>query len=214
MRTSELIALLQKVDPSGDTEVVIDGESIMAVDMLPAYYDGPYQMIHRNQNGRIESASIVREGFKVELKCMTIEDAMWTNEDLVVNAPTELDSVVQSWRDNVKDAKQESCYALFRQYVFDKARIYAVEIKDQFEKQVRDFYFSNLSYQDPIPKDILELRVNDSRYGSIVPSQADMKMLYWSSFLRVNFDEQSRKLEISNINLVNNLSDINETNYK
>lgn len=198
MKTSELIAILKEVDPAGDTEVVIDGECIIAVNRLPAYYDGAYQKLNRDSNGKFSSASIERSGFKVEFDHISIEDAMWNNEDLDVDCEPAYASIVNDWRKNVQDAKDESSYTLFRSYVLRKAKIVAVEIQDRYESQIRDFYFSNLSYRDKIPKDILDLQVNDARYGNFKPSIADMKMLYWANIIRVNFDDRTGLLEIIN----------------
>ena len=83
MKTHELIEELQKMDPEGNFDVIINGEPIGIVDRQPAYYDGALQRINY-EDGRIVSASYVFEGTKIVLIGYPISWVLLDNPDLPI----------------------------------------------------------------------------------------------------------------------------------
>lgn len=45
MRTKQLIKILERIDPEGESEVVIGNLPILAIEALPSYYDGRMQVV-------------------------------------------------------------------------------------------------------------------------------------------------------------------------
>lgn len=88
MKTSELINLLQKEDPSGDLHVRIKGMTPTSVKKKLGYEDGPYEYL---ENGKLIFST---EGYKVDINALDIEDFAWKNfndwEDKIVFNYTKL----------------------------------------------------------------------------------------------------------------------------
>ena len=88
MTTTDLIKLLQEIDPEGDTEVCIGNTPIWYVERLPAYYDGrlmkytpelvPYEFTN------IEKIELVSDGYKVNLITYEWDSAMWDSDGEVI----------------------------------------------------------------------------------------------------------------------------------
>lgn len=76
MKTRELIRLLQESDPSGELEACVGNVDICYVCREPAYYDGKLQVLEYDGEGRVVGGKYVREGSKVTLHVMSINDAI------------------------------------------------------------------------------------------------------------------------------------------
>jgi len=82
MKSKELIAILQELDPTGECHVYTDGD-ICDVIKLPWYYDGrPGIIIWKDKNFKTGDLNIkgLREntpedGDKIYIKCYTLDDA-------------------------------------------------------------------------------------------------------------------------------------------
>jgi len=79
MKTNELIKLLQKVDPEGSLEVCIDGTNlpsaaIISVINIPAYHDGPINIVEKNETGYIAKGHYINKGRKIVLYVATISN--------------------------------------------------------------------------------------------------------------------------------------------
>ncbi len=73
MKTKKLIELLQKSDPLGESHVRFDGDPIIGVSRKPGYWDGPYNYIEINEEGKriwVEST----RGNKVDIQTMDMFD--------------------------------------------------------------------------------------------------------------------------------------------
>lgn len=88
MKTKELIKLLQEADPSGESTVNCNRDPIYAVEGLPGYYDGPYtELIRDDERQRQGFYSVVgfrirRDGDKVRIQTMPLEDCIWNCSSL------------------------------------------------------------------------------------------------------------------------------------
>jgi hypothetical protein len=90
MKSKDLIALLQKYDPTGETEVTIGNSTHILVQPMPAYYDGSvqefvfdpprkeYDYIWNN----LKAIKIKRSGQKIDLQSLNISDYYWDFHDL------------------------------------------------------------------------------------------------------------------------------------
>lgn len=74
MKTKELIAALQKEDPSGEYEVLAEGDPIFFVEALPAWYDGPMKVLEQDQSGHCIGYKVTKIGNKIRLHTMSLGD--------------------------------------------------------------------------------------------------------------------------------------------
>jgi hypothetical protein len=87
LKIKELIRRLSELDPTGEEECCISNEDIYSVEIYPAYYDGPLEILHRSKNIRsynVDSASIKTSGNKIVLKPLSVEMVIYQNPDLKV----------------------------------------------------------------------------------------------------------------------------------
>lgn len=71
MKTKDLIELLQKNDPSGESHVRISGDPIYAVERKSGYWDGPYNYLDKNEKGELLWVESV-EGTKIDIHTLDI----------------------------------------------------------------------------------------------------------------------------------------------
>lgn len=99
MTTRELIAELQKMDPSGETQVCVGNHAIWYLDDVQFYYDGTLQMLELYDNGRPKSARFASDGRKIRIRTLSIENAIWDNPDMPVAGGGEYEQEsVRKWR--------------------------------------------------------------------------------------------------------------------
>lgn len=79
MKTKELIELLQKYDPSGEIEIVVDGAPIYFCEKGEAYWDGPLSLLIQDKNNKyfnIEGYKYTDQGIKLNLRTMDLESVL------------------------------------------------------------------------------------------------------------------------------------------
>lgn len=108
MKTKELIRLLQKMDSSGELDVVVDNAPVILVESIPAYYDGTLQRFEGDYPN-IKGASFVRSGFKIRLKSYSIEDALYDTPGIKVDCAGDkrLENLVKEWREDALRVEEE-----------------------------------------------------------------------------------------------------------
>lgn len=78
MLTKDLIKLLQKADPEGNTHCCIDNADIFDVQRLPAYYDGPREELIRDEKKKpyydVVGAKVIHKGDKIKISILSIND--------------------------------------------------------------------------------------------------------------------------------------------
>jgi len=106
MKTSELIDILRKEDPSGKMEVGIDGIDIEWVVPVPYGYDGPQEILVK-EGGEIVKARILYDGGydvagrRLKIHATSIQDALFIDPDLPVEVvpPSEsMQAKIEEWR--------------------------------------------------------------------------------------------------------------------
>ena len=88
MKTKKLIQLLQEADPTGEEEVCVDNLDIFTVATEPAYWDGPLQILEREESNpyyNVTGAKYKKSGLKVVLSPLSITDAICNNTSLSVD---------------------------------------------------------------------------------------------------------------------------------
>jgi len=115
MKSKKLIELLQKEDPTGETEVCVGGEDIYFLESKPGYWDGVYQVLERNWDSEyynVTGAQYRSDGTKIVIRTLSIEDALYNNPDLPVTVidnftDKKMQKKVDEWRSNAKNDKEE-----------------------------------------------------------------------------------------------------------
>jgi len=74
MKTKELIAQLQKEDPTGEMECNINGIDIISVRKEPGYWDGPYEILTRDDAGFVNGGIYTRNGTKLTIQTYSIKE--------------------------------------------------------------------------------------------------------------------------------------------
>jgi hypothetical protein len=119
MKSSKLIELLQKEDPTGDGEVCISGSEgnadIFNLEWKAGYWDGAYQVLKRNwasEYYNVIGAEYRSDGDKLCIRPMTIEDALLNDPELPIEVfddfcQKKMADEVASWREVMRKIKDE-----------------------------------------------------------------------------------------------------------
>ena len=110
MLVKELIAALQQEDP--DTEVCVGNRPIHFIEGVPAYYDGPLQVLVQDKANpyyNITGAKILHTGRKVQVHILSIEDALLEDPEMTVECTTDRDKTrADQWRKEAREARDEA----------------------------------------------------------------------------------------------------------
>ncbi len=135
MKTKELIRLLQLEDPSGELECVVGGCDIHFVDAAPGYWDGPYEVLVRDENKscyNIIGGKFTTEGTKINIRRHSIEDAIFSNPDISIeieygysdkSREEYLRKNIESWREQSKQIHKEN-NEHFEKFLEEKFQLY------------------------------------------------------------------------------------------
>jgi len=119
MKTKELIKQLQAADPSGELECAIDGNvDIFTIFVEAAYWDGSLQVLERDHSKdpyyNICGGKFIREGWKVSIKPLSIEDALMDDINMPIKlvgygpeSRKQMEGQIESWRNEAKEIIEE-----------------------------------------------------------------------------------------------------------
>jgi hypothetical protein len=112
--------MLQKEDPSGETEVCIDNLDIYFAERLEAYWDGRLQLLVHDEAKRgkcysIVGAKVTSKGSKIRLHYMGVEDVIDNDPDAPVDlseigneeTKKEWEKRIAHWREETKRINEE-----------------------------------------------------------------------------------------------------------
>ena len=113
MKSKRLIELIQENDPSGETEVFLDGNvDIWFVEHKPMYWDGKGQLLIRDKSRRpcfdIVGGKICCGGDKLILVGLSIEDAFLDVPDLPVDLSELTPWARDEWHARLDKARAET----------------------------------------------------------------------------------------------------------
>lgn len=207
MKTKRLIELLQREDPSGELECCVANEDIHFVSKDPAFWDGRLQVLSRNEHNNyynITGGKYVASGFKISIHPLSIANAISDDPELSIDYtdcgnPQAAERYKQSddkTRASIIDMETKMELKLFKEWSVQKtSEISSTTISDS---ELELFYNSNLSYNDPIDKDIWQEAVLDSKGNSYHRSYNDQRKVQWDRKISFEFDgfgwEISKKL--------------------
>jgi hypothetical protein len=116
MKTKRLIELLQKEDPTGESEVLVGNDDIHFLEWKPGYYDGCYTILNRDPSKEpyydIVGAQYRSDGSKLCIRTMNWEDVISNNVDTPVEVvdtfcQKRMQNQVDDWRKEVRRIKDE-----------------------------------------------------------------------------------------------------------
>lgn len=79
MKTRDLVAMLERADPTGELQVCVGGHDIHFADAVPGHFDGTYEVLVRDPGRRgydIVGAEIRSSGMKIVLRTLPVELAL------------------------------------------------------------------------------------------------------------------------------------------
>jgi hypothetical protein len=170
MKTKDLIALLQEADPTGEEECCIGNTDIYFVERLPAYWDGPLQVLKKNPDTEYYSiigAEYRRSGTKIDIKTFSINDAIFNDENLPVtydseNAEKYCCDRVEKYRKEAVEIKNDIERGHFIEYVGKKYKEHSGEY--DLGLVAKWYYDNNWNYKTPLPEDLDKcISINDRR---------------------------------------------------
>jgi len=112
MKTSELIRLLNELDPNGNNDVVIDNIDILNIELKDSYWDGCKQILIRDPNNtkcyNIIGAEFRSDGTKLNIRTLSIKDALLNNPNLPVKVvdtfiKKTMQETIDKWRKETID---------------------------------------------------------------------------------------------------------------
>jgi hypothetical protein len=111
MTTNELIAELQRQDPSGEIEVVVGNAAILFVSTEGAYYDGPYLKLIKDptitQYCNVVACHLERQGLKVQIHTTWYDDFLLDDPEFPVTLdPTLLPDYTVKLEKDREEARQ------------------------------------------------------------------------------------------------------------
>lgn len=166
MKTKELIRQLQEADPTGELQCVVGGTDIHFVDAEPGYYDGPYEVLLRDEtvaHFNIIGARLTTEGEKVRIRTLSIEDLIWDNPELPVEYACHYTGDYGKEHRREFEARLEKIKADAHRIRNDIERDHFVAYmasKGVDVTHAKEFYDVGMSYDDAMPEHIA--RVQDS----------------------------------------------------
>lgn len=81
MKTSELIKLLQEVDPKDECTICVNNHPVSDVDRMPYYYDGRLELVERDDYYQVTRVGYKAGGDKIKIRYDTVEDALMDYPD-------------------------------------------------------------------------------------------------------------------------------------
>lgn len=104
MKSKDVIAMLQSLDPTGECDVSVGNVDILSIEIEPAYWDGCLQRLVRDptsQHYNVIGGEYTSNGDKIVIGIHSIRDAIMTNSDLPVTFAGGMDM-----SDYVKDVEE------------------------------------------------------------------------------------------------------------
>ena len=185
MKTKELIKQLQKEDPSGENECVVGNVDILFVSREPSYYDGPCEILIRDENipfCNVVGAKIQSNGEKIQIHTHSVEDAINENEKFPVDLSELRNGRLERWgkrvalmRDESKKSKQE-----VNEWFINKLENYYSEyIKSGCDKKILEKCFGSWLNNINRREDVKEFIEGKSRTDRFTKEFLEKKMATW-----------------------------------
>lgn len=171
MKSSELIRLLQSIDPSGETVVCAANCAIYDATVMSAYYDGPLNVIESNENGTPIRGKRVTSGNKIQLEYYGVRECLFLFEGFQIEYESESSRKRYEIHDQI-DADENK-----RGDLDSERQHFAAWVFERIQEQKR----IPLAYVDRITKAAEEF-FTQNHLGPDSPARAQRRQgSYWDS---------------------------------
>lgn len=184
MKTKDVIAMLQKADPTGEVDVCVGNVDISYIGRLPAYYDGSQQVLILNEKGRVIGGKYKREGNKVQIHLLPFSTLLWDHVDIEIDYSELDEGRKQEYKenhDNIRKAAmncdKELEFEFFSKHIKERASKIVDDDTFDLDAAIKDFFTENISPYDKIPDDIPFIGL----------SYVDRRGVQWSREINIRF---------------------------
>lgn len=175
------------LDPTGEQECCIENLDIFTIDLLPAYYDGPLQVLIRDTTCpyyNIKSAKYIVSGSKIVLRPLSITDAICNDTQLQIDYSNLSKPTQEQYKKSNEKTKQayieieNKCELdLFTRWAKEKALTISANI-EKIDFVAKEFYTNNLNHKTEFPPNIANKSL----------SYNDKRLEQWNQELDLSFD--------------------------
>lgn len=185
MKTKDIIALLQKADPSGELEVSVGNSDITYVAKLEGYYDGSQEILIKD-GYNVVGAKFNHSGHKIVIYYNPISEILWDKPDLPVDYSDLNEYRRERYKEShdlvrtkAKDMHRQMEIELLCEWVKEKAiNLISGGVLEGLLGVCERYYDENLNYENPIPSDIPILN----------ESYVSRRKKQWDRELQVNYN--------------------------
>lgn len=192
MKTSEVIKKLQELDPTGELHVCCGNLDIHFMEEVPAYYDGPLQILERDAAKApyydICGAKYKSTGNKIQIHTLSIADAVGENANLPVDyseLPTERAEATKKTHQDLiqwhKNLDNELEFNNFKKWAEKQVSTLSVDTED-LAGVVKRFYDANINPEAPLSDDY-------DKTSGFIPSYVNRRQMEWDKAFEVCFHE-------------------------
>jgi hypothetical protein len=186
MKTKDVIAMLQKEDPSGEIDVCVGNVDISFISREAAYYDGSQQVLIRNESGRAIGGKYKRQGDKVQIHLLPFSTLLWDKTEINIDY-SELGEIRgKEYKDN-HDKIKAAALALdceleleyFTKHIKERAEKLGDDEENDLNDIIKDFFMANITPKEKFPDDIPFIGL----------SYIDRRNIQWGREVSVNYTE-------------------------
>lgn len=166
MKSKELIRRLQEQDPTGEVEVCVRGEDVHTVERIPAYYDGPFQVLIRDPE-KAPYYNVVgmrfrrNTGEKVVVKTLGYASVVFMNPDATLDV-SDLDQERQEevrrtwegWAEKSRQHTRELHWEYFREFVGESLGTTWGELRLKPRVEAKKFFDAHIDPFAPFPEGV------------------------------------------------------------
>lgn len=192
MKVKELIKQLMDADPTGNEEVVVNNIDIHFVEELPGYYDGAYQILHRDESKKdcwnITGGEYRRSGSKIQIHTLAISDILDRDVQIdyskIGNKALEKKyfEADEKTRQQYKNIHIDCEWSNFKEWLKEKASEISGDPMDYIV--ARDFFDENIDPNCPLP---IEKTEAEKLGQCLHDSYVNRRKLQWNNTIEIEY---------------------------
>lgn len=116
MKSKDIIAKLQELDPSGEIEVFVDNMDIFYLNRDLSYWDGRPTLLLRDESKKpyydivgFNRTGMIPQGLKINIKVLSPFDILLNDPEAVAQYNGEPDLTYEKFRQAVRDKDYDAC---------------------------------------------------------------------------------------------------------
>lgn len=211
MKTKDVIAMLQKEDPSGELECCVGNADIFTIEKMPGYWDGCLQVLVRDPSKKpyydIVGGKFIGGCTKVNIRTLSIFDAVGNDPKFKVEYDSDstkkkYEERIENERKGMDEIQEDIEKNMFVNYWKNRLSNMIENIgleQDRVDilKIAVEFYDKCLSHKNKFPEDLpktVKQKHGDREYD-VYPSYYDKRHMQWDRELVFKEIEGGWKIE-------------------